>query len=106
MVTHARIVFVNSRNHLTDGAGHDCRYRTASGETLLPGYWYAVSWPDDVDEPLFDAKASYAGPFDSEPAARQAVAGAIPRARADGAVPMAELAGSDSSFFPDWHCDR
>jgi hypothetical protein len=106
MVTHARVVFVNSHNHLTDAAGHDCRYRTANGEALLPGYWYAVSWPDDIDEPLFDAKARYAGPFDSEPAARQAVAAPALRARTGGAVAMAELATSDASFFPDWHCDR
>jgi hypothetical protein len=105
MVTHARVVFVNSRNHLTDTSGHDCRYRTASGEVLLPGYWYAVSWPDDIDEPLFDSKARYAGPFDSEPAARRAAGTGI-ASEAASAPPVAELAGSEAAFFPDWHCDR
>lgn len=108
MVAHARVVFVNSRNHLTDTSGHDCRYRTASGEVLLPGYWYAVSWPDDIDEPLFDSRARYAGPFDSEPAARRAADTGMPGAASvgTGTPSVAELASSEASFFPDWHCDR
>jgi hypothetical protein len=109
MVTQPRIVFLNSRNHLTDATGHDCRYRTADGQPLLPGYWYRVSWPDDVEEPLFDAKAHYAGPYDSEDEAKNALA-RIPnpvrpasiRPLGDGQVPP--LAGTP--YFPDWHCGR
>lgn len=109
MVTHARVVFVNSRNHLTDTTGHDCRYRTADGNALLPGYWYLVSWSEDIEEPLFDAQAHYAGPFDSEGAARNAIAGrpnqslfaTSPPAGASDPPPL-----GDAQYFPDWHCGR
>lgn len=99
MVTHARVVFVNSHNHLTDPAGHDCRYRTADGQPLLPGYWYLVKWPDDVEEPLFDAQARYSGPFDSERAAREELdVGAPARAPVSTRNP-------DRPYFSDWYCD-
>ena len=107
MVTHARIVFVNSGNHLTDTTGHDCRYRTADGHPLLPGYWYAVSWPDDVEEPLFDGHAHYGGPYDSEAAAKRSLADeseqatpAASSARRDPEPPQM----ADALYFPDWHC--
>lgn|GEM_PF-5852560 len=99
MVNHARVVFVNSHNHLTDSAGHDCRYRTANGHPLLPGYWYLVKWPDDVAEPLFDAQAHYSGPFDSERAAREELVAEAPvRAPAPARTP-------DAPYVSDWHCD-
>lgn len=109
MVAQARIVFLNSRNHLTDASGRDCRYRTADGQPLLPGYWYRVSWPHDVEEPLFDAKAQYAGPYDSEEEATNAFADA------SSTSCFASIASStnqdsrrlqDVAYFSDWHCAR
>jgi hypothetical protein len=107
MVTQARIVFLNSRNHLTDATGHDCRYRTADGQPLLPGYWYRVSWPDDVEEPLFDAHAHYAGPYDSEEEATNAFAGASRTSRFASMTPTGDPDSrqlGDSAYIPDWHC--
>lgn len=107
MVTHARIVFVNSGNHLTDTTGHDCRYRTADGHPLLPGYWYVVSWPEDIEEPLFDAHARYGGPYDSEASAKDSLANhARPSASAATAVACASDPSEleDALYFPDWHC--
>jgi hypothetical protein len=107
MVTQARIVFLNSRNHLTDATGHDCRYRTADGQPLLPGYWYRVSWPDDVAEPLFDAKAHYAGPYDSEEEATNAFASDPSTSRFVPITPSGDPDArrlSDAAYFPDWHC--
>ncbi len=109
MVTHARVVFVNSHNHLTDTAGHDCRYRTANGHPLLPGYWYLVQWPDDVEEPLFDMHAHYSGPFDSERAARNELGAlGVPVSTLVDAPPSSGAATArnpDAAFFSDWHCD-
>lgn len=110
MVTHARIVFVNSGNHLTDTMGHDCRYRTADGHPLLPGYWYVVSWPEDIEEPLFDAHAHYSGPYGSEQAAgeemsRRTVADLTVRTPTRGTESGSPVL-SELSYFPDWHCDR
>jgi len=108
MVTPARIVFVNGHNHLTDSAGHDCRYRTADGHPLCPGYWYVVSWSDDIEEPLFNVQASYGGPHASEQAAQnelQRLAG-LPF-QAKGPSPRAEVSAAsveNPGYFPDWHC--
>jgi hypothetical protein len=110
MVTQPRIVFLNSRNHLTDTTGHDCRYRTADGQPLLPGYWYRVSWPDDVQEPRFDGHAHYSGPYDSEEAATNAFDENV--SSVSRVVPIWPMGDADSSqpaevaFFPDWHCGR
>lgn len=110
MVAHARIVFVKSRSHLQNATGHDCRYRTADGQPLLPGYWYRVSWPGDIEEPLFDGHAHYAGPYDSEDAATHAFDD-----KTSGVSRVAPIAPvgdpglhrpTGVSFFPDWHCGR
>jgi len=106
MVAHARIVFVKSRSHLQNTMGHDCRYRTADGHSLVPGYWYLVSWPGDIEEPLFDGRAHYAGPYDSEAAAKNALATSQgPSSREPepslGACEPRQLAGN--LFTSDWH---
>jgi hypothetical protein len=109
MVARAHIVFLNSRNHLTDATGHDCRYRTADGQPLLPGYWYRVSWPKDVEEPLFDAKAHYGGPYDSEEEARNAVADTSSTSRFARIAPSGTQDSRrvpDVAYFPDRHCAR
>lgn len=106
MVTHARIVLVRNGSHLRNSTGHECRYRAPEDRPLIAGRWYIVTWPDAVEEPLFDAAARYAGPYHSEEAARKELAnarapscpGSNPR-RDDADSPPAEIAR-----FPDRHC--
>lgn len=100
MTNQERIVFVKSHSHLLSATGHDCRYRTAAEHAPLPGYWYVVSWPEDVSEPLFDTHAHYAGPFDSAAAAEHALAHRPDRPVAFDADRAA--AGTEVPFVADW----
>jgi hypothetical protein len=109
MDTQSRIVFINSNNHLSDTTGHDCRYRTASGQRLLPGYWYVVSWPEDVEEPLFDAHARYAGPYDSVATARNTLGKVSNPALFASKAPPGDTEPSrmaDGLYVADWQFDH
>lgn len=77
-MTRYEVVFAKSSSHVIDSLGNPCRYRTRDGQSLAPGY-YMVIWPDNSQEPLFDADAQYKGPFPSPEAAQSWACGSMLR---------------------------
>lgn len=57
-----KVVFARSDHHVVDSQGCASRYRTLDGRTLAKGY-YAVVWPAEADDPLFDEQAQFLGPY-------------------------------------------
>lgn len=56
------IVRVDSTVFLVNARQQACRYETADGEPLAPGYYLAL-WPGEVDLSFYDHELQYLGPF-------------------------------------------
>ncbi|MDD5248327.1 MAG: hypothetical protein PHY45_05050 [Rhodocyclaceae bacterium] len=54
---------------LVNSAMMACRYETADGRPLEPGYYFAL-WPTRVYAKIYDREVRYFGPFDTEHEAR------------------------------------
>lgn len=86
MLPTAEIVRVIDDTRLIDPESYERCYATETKRPLEPGY-YVVVWPDDIDCPRYDCRASFVGPLVSQADARrfleQHTGGAVLRARAD-----------------------
>jgi len=56
------IVRVVQPAFLVNSNRHACRYETADGQPLTPGYYFAL-WPSTATARSYDRKVRYFGPF-------------------------------------------
>ena len=61
MERYHEIVRVLSGDRLIDRESFECKYRTASGRKLAPGF-YVVTWPEGIESPKYDENARFIGP--------------------------------------------
>lgn len=59
---HVEIVQVLSNTYLMDAENNECKYFREDRRPLARGH-YVVVWPGEVEQPRFDQRAYFYGPY-------------------------------------------